>query len=144
MGIRISLLILFSSVITACAPQNTHKCPGSNPGIVPININYNGATINVAPDPQSAGEGDVIQFNIVGAENKRVSISGKTPIDGWLNGSGKKKPGKPASEKFFVCVPTDLFEGDPPELQISHKDFGYNVNVEGKPEKDPVVRVRRN
>jgi hypothetical protein len=141
MGIRYSLLVLVSWAITACAPQTTHNCPGSNPGIVPININYNGATITVAPDPQTATEGDVIRFNIVGAENKRVSTSGKTPVDGWLNGSGKKKPGKAASEKFFVCVPTDLFEGDPPK--ILHKDFGYNVNVEGKPEKDPVVRVMR-
>jgi hypothetical protein len=141
MGIRLSLLILVSWLVAACAPQTTHKCPGTNPGIVPITINYNGATINVAPDPQTADEGDVIQFNIIGADNKRVSTSGKTPIDGWLNGNGKKKPGKAASEKFFVCVPTDLFEGDPPK--ILHKDFGYNVNVEGKPEKDPVVRVMR-
>jgi hypothetical protein len=130
-------------LLGACAPKAlvTHDCPGANPGVVPININYNGATINVAPDPQTANEGDVLQFNLVGANDVQVSTSGKTAADGWLNGGGKKKAGNAASEKFFVCVRSDLFEGEPGT--VTEKDFGYNVNAEGKPQLDPIVRVIR-
>ena len=138
-ALPVSLLILGS----CAAPSTTtvHGCPGASPGIVPININYSGANIIVAPDPQTAQEGDVLQFNLVGANDVQVSTSGKTPADGWLNGSGKKKAGKAASEKFFICVRTDLFEGDP--RTVTEKDFGYNVNVVGKPQLDPIVRVIR-
>lgn len=130
-------------LLGACGPQAlvTHNCPGANPGVVPININFNGANINVAPNPQKANEGDVLQFNLVGANNVQVSTSGKTAADGWLNGSGKKKAGKAGSEKFFVCVRSDLFEGEP--STVTEKDFGYNVNAVGKPQLDPIVRVIR-
>ena len=135
--------LLFSILLGACAPQAplSHNCPGANPGIVPITINYNGANITVAPNPQTANEGDVLRFNLVGASNVQVSTSGKTAADGWLNGGGKKKAGKSASEKFFVCVRSDLFEGEP--NTVTEKDFGYNVDAVGKPQLDPVVRVIR-
>lgn len=130
-------------LVGACAPQAplTHDCPGTNPAVVPININYNGATINVAPDPQTAHQGDVLQFNLIGANDVQVSTSGKTAADGWLNGSGKKKAGNASSEKFFVCVRSDLFEGEPDK--VIEKDFGYNVNATGRPQLDPIVRVIR-
>lgn len=136
--------LLLPMLLGACAPQAlvSHNCPGANPGIVPININYNGPAINVAPNTQTAHQGDVLQFNLVGANNIQVSTSGKTEADGWLNGSGKKKAGDAESEKFFICVRTDLFEGDP--ITVTEKDFGYNVNATGKPQLDPIVRVIRN
>ena len=118
-----------------------HGCPGSSPGIVPININYNNPDIVVAPDPQSVDEGDVIRFNLIGANDVLVSTAGSTPEGGWLNGSGKKKPGNSASNKFYVCVPTDLFpEGTKPDEE---KDFKYDVSAVGHPTLDPVVRVRK-
>ena len=138
-ALPVSLMLLGACV----APSTTmeHNCPGANPGIVPITINYNGATINVAPDPQTAHEGDVLRFNLVGPIDVQVSTSGKTPADGWLNGSGKMKAGKAASEKFFVCVRKDLFDGDP--STVTEKDFGYNVDAVGKARLDPIVRVIR-
>jgi len=117
-----------------------HGCPEPNPGIRPININYTNSPIVVAPSTQTADAGDVLQFNIIGANNIQVSTSGKTPVDGWLNGNGKKKAGKPASQKFYICVPTDLFPPDAPSGE--ELDFGYNVNAVGKPPLDPIVRVR--
>jgi len=139
-----TILLVSIALVGACAAPsitNNHTCPGANPGIVPININYNGAAINVAPDPQTADEGDVLQFNLVGADNVLVSTSGKTPGAGWLNGSGIKKPGKAESAKFFICIPTDLFPADAKEGET--KDFGYNVNAVGKKELDPMVTVTR-
>jgi hypothetical protein len=118
-----------------------HGCPGSGPGIVPITINYNGPSIVVSPPNQDADEGDVLQFNIVGAAGVWVSTSGKTPAAGWLNGSGRKQDGKPGSEKFYVCVPDGLFPtGTKPGTR---KEFKYNVDVEGKSQLDPVVTVRK-
>lgn len=129
-------LLVTVSLLGACAAQPEHLCPGANPGIVPININYNGANINVAPDPQTAHIGDVLQFNLIGPNDILVSTSGKTAADGWLNGSGKKKAGNSASEKFYVCVRDDL-----PIAVGAHKDYKYNVDAVGKPQLDPVVRV---
>jgi hypothetical protein len=106
---------------------------------VPISINYNGTEIVVSPPNQHATEGDVLQFNLIGGDNVWVSTSGKTPADGWLNGSGRKEPGKPASQRFFVCVPYGLFPvGTKPGTT---KEFRYNVDVEGKDQLDPVVTV---
>jgi hypothetical protein len=118
-----------------------HACPGANPGIVPININYNGPNIVVAPPNQEANEGDVLRFNLIGANDLWVSTSGKTSSDGWLNGSGRKEENKPASEKFEICVPYGLFpEGTKPGTL---KEFSYNVDVETKSQLDPVVTVRK-
>ena len=133
--------IAFAGACTATStPAPTamtdHGCPGSNPGIVPININYNAPTIVVAPNPQVAHVGNVLQFNLVGANDVWVSTSGKTPEAGWLNGSGRKKAGKPASQMFYICIPDDLV---PPK---SEKDFEYNVDAVGKPQLDPIVTVR--
>jgi len=146
-GLRFTALLTSLMLLGACpAPKpgpsvTSHGCPGSSPGIVPININYNAPTIVVAPPNQDADEGDVLQFNLVGANDVRVSTSGKTAEDGWLNGSGKKKAGKPASQKFYVCVPDDLFpEGTAPGTT---KEFEYNIDAVGKPRLDPIVTVRR-
>jgi hypothetical protein len=140
-----TVLLLSIALVGACAAPSTttnHNCPGANPGIVPINVNFIGPTINVEPDSQTANEGDVLRFNLVGADNVLVSTSGKTPDAGWLNSSGKRKPGKAASYQFYVCVPTDLF---PDEAKSGdEKDFEYNVNAVGKPQLDPKVRIIRN
>jgi hypothetical protein len=95
----------------------------------------------VAPDPQTADEGDVLRFNLVGGNGVLVSTSGKTAEAGWLNGHGKKKAGKAESEHFFVCVPTDLFEGEDEDIQ--DKSFGYNVDAVGKPQLDPIVIINK-
>ena len=118
-----------------------HGCPGSNPGIVPININYQQTDIKVTGPNQDVWEGDVLRFNLVGDDNVLTSTAGKTAVDGWLNGSGKIKPNKPASTRFYICVPTDLFSGDPKSVQ--KRDYKYNVNAVGHPQLDPVVPVRR-
>lgn len=121
--------------------QHPDDCPGANPGIIPININYERNPINVTGPRHTVYEGDVLRFNLVGADNKRVSTFGKNAEAGWLNGSGKKKPGKANSDRFYICVPTDLFEGEPDT--VTKKDFGYNVDAEGRDRLDPVVPVRR-
>jgi len=139
-----TVLMVSIALVAACAGPITttdYVCEGANPGIVPINIIYNGSQITVAPDPQTADEGDVLRFNLVGPNNVRVSTSGKTPNDGWLNGSGKKKAGKAASNQFYVCVPTDLFDDE--EEGVTEKDYEYNVNAVGKPQLDPKVRIIR-
>jgi hypothetical protein len=120
-----------------------HSCPGSNPGIRPIRINFEEEEIVVSgPNPNpGVYEGDVLRFNLVGKDNVRVATTGKTLDEAWLNGSGKRKTNQPASTRFFVCVPTDLFEGDPPDIQ--EKSFYYNVEAVGHPKLDPVVPVRR-
>jgi len=118
-----------------------HGCPGANPGVVPININYQQADIQVNGPNQIVYEGDVLRFNLVGPDNVLVSTSGKSAPDGWLNGSGKRKANNPASERFFVCVPTDLFEDDPDA--VDEKEYYYNVDAVGHDRLDPVVPVRR-
>lgn len=141
---QIVLLFSIAFVGGCAAPLTTadYDCPGANPGRVPININYRNPTIDVKPDTQLVHEGDVLRFNLVGSNNVLVSIHGKTPEAGWLNGSGKKKPGKSASNQFYVCVPTDLFGEE--AMSGDEKEFSYNVNAVGKPELDPRVRVIRN
>ena len=144
-----ALVLLTAAAFTgACAgnkggppPQDKHNCPGSNPGIVPITINYQQSPINVIGPNQDVHEGDVLRFNLVGANNILVSTSGKTAVDGWLNGSGFKSNGKSNSDRFYVCVPTFLFEGEPES--VTEKDYSYNVDAVGKPQLDPVVPVRR-
>jgi hypothetical protein len=118
-----------------------HNCPGANPGIVPIKIDYGQNPIDVVGPNQTVYEGDVLRFNLVGNDEVLVSTSGKTPEAGWLNGSGKKKANKANSDRFYVCVPTDLFEGEPKSVQ--QKDYEYNVDAVGRPTLDPVVPVRR-
>lgn len=140
-----TVLLVSIAFVGACAKPSTtteHNCPGANPGIVPININYKDARIKVTPDQQTAHQGDALRFNLVGVDNILVSTSGKTPDAGWINSSGRKKPGKANSNQFYVCVPTDLF---PDEANIGdEKEFGYNVNAVGKPQLDPKVRVIKN
>lgn len=140
--VRHGVLLLFLMAFGSCAvkPLQSHDCPGANPGVVPININYNAPTIVVAPPNQDADQGDVLQFNLIGANKVLVSTSGKTPDAGWLNGSGKKKMDG-TNNKFFICVPTDLFDGLPET--VKEKEFGYDVNAVGHPQLDPVVTVNR-
>lgn len=142
----VMLVLVFSGMLQSCAgipkgAAHPHNCPGANPGIVPIKIDYDKYPIDVIGPNQTVYEGDVLRFNLIGNDNVLVSTSGKTPDAGWLNGSGKKKPNKANSDRFFVCVPKDLFEGEPTTVQ--EKNFGYNVDAEGRPKLDPVVPVRR-
>lgn len=120
---------------------HAHDCPGANPGIVPITINYQQDPINVVGPNQTVYEGDVLRFNLIGVDNVLVSTSGKTPDAGWLNASGKTKPKKAKSDRFFVCVPTDLFEGE--DRDVMEKKYSYNVDAVGFKQLDPVVPVRR-
>jgi hypothetical protein len=145
----VMFVILSGALLQSCAGDMGKKdhprgCPDGNPGVVPITINYgdrHGATIMVTGPNQDVFEGDELQFNLVGSDNILVSTSGKTPDAGWLNGSGKKKDGNPNSVRFSVCVPTDLFDGEPVDVQ--EKDYSYNVDAEGRPTLDPIVPVRR-
>lgn len=121
-------------------PMHESDCD-ANARKVPITINYQQDEIKVVGPNQDVYEGYILRFNLVGSNNVRVSTSGKTATDGWLNGSGKRKANKPASERFDVCVPTDLFEGEPDSVQ--KKDFYYNVDAVGHDRLDPVVPVRR-
>jgi len=137
---------------TADAPAPTptpappdHGCPGSSPLVVPININYGASPIVVAPPTQTADAGQVLQFNLIGTHpppdvGPLVSTAGKTAEAGWLNGSGKRKNAIVATHQFYICVPKDLFPPNAPSGATL--DFGYNVNAVGKPQLDPVVRVR--
>ncbi len=143
-----TVLFFFVTQLVACgAPSTTqHNCPGDNPSVKPINIKYkdpktvNNPRIEVVPRKQTADEGDVLQFNLVGPNEIEVSTSGKKFEGKWLKGSGEKgKHG--GNDKFYVCVPTDLFDKEPDS--VKEKDFGYNVNADGHPELDPIVRVIR-
>jgi hypothetical protein len=113
-------------------------------GVVPINIIYNDRDKDIVvapPEPVVAHPGQFLQFNLVGKNGVLVSTSGKTPKDGWLNGSGKRKNGNAASFQFFVCVRTDLFpDGAEPGDEL---EFEYNVNAVGHTTLDPIVVVRR-
>lgn len=116
-------------------------CPGANPGIIPINVIYEKEPIEVQGPRHTVYEGDVLRFNLVGANNILVSTSGKNAESGWLNGSGKRKPGNSNSYQFYICVPTDLFENDP--ITVKLKEYKYNVDAVGFNKLDPVVPVRR-
>jgi hypothetical protein len=132
--------------------MDNHGCLDANPGLRTITINFNqpGDEIVVAPPNAGSGPpaggpaihvGDVLQFHLVGADQTLVSISGKKPKDGWLNGSGKTREEVPMSQFFYVCVPRDLVPLD------THEEFYYNVDAFkiGEPEwpqLDPIVRVR--
>lgn len=112
----------------------------------PINIKYEDPKkvkdpkIKVVPPYQTADEGDVLQFNLIGPNEIEVATSGKKPEGKWLKGSGEKdKQG--GNDKFYVCVPTDLFDDEPDSVE--EKEFGYNVNADGHTELDPIVRVIR-
>ncbi|HSN51484.1 MAG TPA: hypothetical protein VLS87_03060 [Woeseiaceae bacterium] len=140
------LAVWCGALLQSCAGvsgQSVHPddCPGANSGIIPININYERDPINVTGPRHTVYEGDVLRFNLVGADNKLVSTSGKNAEAGWLNGSGKKKSGKANSDRFYICVPTDLFEGEPDT--VTKKEYLYNVDAEGRDRLDPVVPVRR-
>ena len=140
-----TVLLVSITLVGACAGPSTktaHGCPGSNPGVVPITINYNLDPIKVTPESQTANEGDALKFNLVGSDNIQVSTSGKTPEAGWLNSNGKRKPGKAASYHFYVCVPRDLFPKETKKGDV--KTYGYNVNAVGKPQLDPKVRIIKN
>jgi hypothetical protein len=127
------------TIISVVSPEHV-DCDQFGNGVVPININYTGADLVVAPPSQTVYEGQVIQFNLVGRDDVLVSTSGKEAKDGWLNGSGKRKQGKPASYHFFICVPTDLF----PEGELRDTlPFNYNVDAVGFDPLDPVVVVRK-
>ena len=152
-GLRQMTLMLSLILIGSCAasgggsppppPADPHGCPGSNPGITPINIKYNGSTIKAEPDKKEVHQGDVIRFNLVytGTQHPEpevlVSTAGKNPPSGWLNGSGEKKAGNPASTRFYICVPTDLVPDDEEE-----EEYQYSVNAVEHTELDPVVTVR--
>jgi len=118
-----------------------HNCQDANEGAIPINIIYQREPLEVNGPNQTVYEGDVLRFNLVGRDNVLVSLSGKEPDDGWLNASGKKKPGKANSDRFYVCVPTDLFEDE--GRDVMEKDYEYNVDAVGFDQLDPVVPVRR-
>jgi hypothetical protein len=128
-------------------PDHPHGCPNANPGHKPINIRYNGSTVEVAPKNKEVHQGDVIRFNLVYTGNHDsepevlVSVAGREAKDGWLNGSGKKKAGNAASSRFDICVPRDLFEGDPDE--VLEKDYEYDVKAVGHEYLDPIVTVKR-
>ena len=135
--------------------MDNHGCLDANPGLRTITINFNqpGDTIVVAP--HDAGSvvaavrnpgppirvGDVLQFHLVGANETLVSISGKTPKDGWLNGNGKTNEKIPMSQFFYICVPKDLVPYGTDET------FAYDVDAykspdETWPQLDPKVTVR--
>jgi len=148
---RIMLSVAILALVAGCGSPgkgnggggqaSDHGCPGANPGIVPININYQQDDIQVNGPNQDVHEGDVLRFNLVGSDDVLVSTSGKSAPDGWLNGSGKKKANNSASERFFICVPTDLFVDDPDDVVV--KEYYYNVDAVGHDRLDPVVPVRR-
>lgn len=155
---RLTPLLLSFSLMAACAgqdggppkalPDDLHGCPGSNPGIKPINIRYNGSTIEVHPDKKTdVSQGDVIRFNLVYTGNQDpepevlVSIAGKNAPSGWLNSSGKMKSGDPASTRFYVCVPTDLFDGEP--ATVVEKEYRYGVMAVDHEPLDPIVTVKK-
>ena len=140
------LVALCSALLQSCAvapkgADDSHGCPGASPGIVPININYQQSPIKVVGPNQRVYEGDVLRFNLIGSDEVLVSTSGKTAEAGWLNGSGKKKAKNANSDRFYVCVPTDLFVDEPES--VTEKEYAYNVDAVGRPQLDPVVPVRR-
>lgn len=141
----VMFVITFGALLQSCAndmgkKDHPHGCSSGNPAI-PITINYQRNPIMVTGPNRDVYVGDALRFNLVGGENVLVSTSGKTPDAGWLNGSGKKKPGQPNSDRFIVCVPTDLFDGVPDS--VKKKDYYYNVDAEDRDTLDPVVPVRR-
>lgn len=142
------LAVTCAALLQSCAGDyekavhpHPDDCPNADPEGIPININYERDPIMVTGPNQPVYEGDKLRFNLVGADNKRVSTFGKNAEAGWLNGSGKKKPGKANSDRFYICVPTDLFEGEPAD--VTKKEYEYNVDAEGRSQLDPVVPVRR-
>ena len=134
-------LLLQSCAGISASPDHPHGCPGANQGAIPINIIYQREPLQVTGPDRTVYEGDVLRFNLVGRDNVLVSTSGKTPDAGWLNASGKKKPGNSNSDRFYVCVPTDLFDEEPQDLAV--KNYYYNVDAVGFEQLDPVVPVRR-
>ncbi len=148
---RMTITISTVLLVAGCAQSPDimsapEKCPDANPGFITIVINYKSkAGIKVPQDPQVVVPGDVIQFILRGDDNVLVSTSGKDSASGWLNGSGKKNPRRPETSRFLVCVPRDLFDGEPSE--VSKKRYEYNVDAvrgsEEWPRLDPIVIVDR-
>jgi hypothetical protein len=89
---------------------------------VQINVFYNSTTTS-APTVKIAHPNDKLKFKLLGPPDKNVDVDGKTVTDTWLTGNGKKH--------FYVCVPNE----------IAKDDYGYNVDPEGSPPLDPVVRI---
>jgi hypothetical protein len=146
---RTTIVLSTMLLIAGCAAPESlstppEACPDANPGFITIVINYSKASeIRVPQDPQIAVPGDVLQFILRGEDNVLVSTSGKTAADGWLNGSGKKKARRPATERFLVCVPRDILDGVPDD-QIP-KEYSYNVDASSNthtwPQLDPIVII---
>lgn len=151
MVLAIPKILLFSTLllVVGCASSPAlmiapEICPDANPGYVTIVINYKDPDKIVVPqDPQIVVPGDVIQFILRGDDSVLVSTSGKDSAAGWLNGSGKKRAGRPETGRFLVCVPRDLFDDENPD--VTRKEYAYNVDaVRGKkdwPRLDPIVIV---
>lgn len=142
--------LFVTGILVGCAAEETvpagktapagppHSCPFANPGLVTVTINYQAKNIVAAPSPVDAIQGDVIQFIIVGANGTLVETEGATTDAAWLLGGAVKTPG---NQRFFVCVPRDLFEQRRGRTDPQVKDFKYNVKATGHPTLDPVVTV---
>lgn len=149
MILAIRKTLLFSTILFlgGCAAPHAFmdeldECSDPNPGPITIVINYkNKDRIIVPQDPQIVVPGDVIQFILRGDDNVLVSTSGKDAAAGWLNGSGKKKSGRPETVRFLVCVPRDILD----DADVIPKEYKYNVDaVRGAqqwPRLDPIVIV---
>lgn len=155
--LRIMVFLFSLIVLSACGsdrglhkqyePDHPCECPDANPGVEPINIRYNGSTVKVEPKNKEVTQGDVIRFNLIYTGNQNpepevlVSVAGREAKDGWLNGSGKKKAGNSASSHFVICVPRDLFDGEPDDQE--EKDYTYDIKAVDHEYLDPIVTVKR-
>ena len=147
---KIFIVIAVTLFANACGGSNKmlpppQKCSDANPGFITIVINYRGDKIIVPQDPQIAVPGDVLQFILRGEDSVLVATSGKNAAAGWLNGSGKKHSHRPDTDRFLVCVPRDLFDGEPDD--VKRKEYSYNVDAESRAKKwprlDPIVIIDR-
>ena len=138
-NIRLSTGMLSLLLISGCigygvsfsgdkSDAECRKGPTGPSKLIVINIKYDDKNIN-RPHRACARLGDTLWFKVKNKHQKRVSVKGKD--NEWISGSSKHA-------WFFVPVPFNALEEKEDE-----RIFEYSIMVEGLPDLDPEVLVRR-
>ena len=108
--------------------QDCRKGPTGPSKLIVINIKYDDKEIH-KPNRACARLGDTLWFKVKVKQKKSVSVEGKD--NDWIKGES-------SMNWFFVQVPSDaLEEGE------ERRVFEYGIMVDGLPNLDPEVLVRR-
>jgi hypothetical protein len=142
MHLRIASVALCAIVVSGCSTlglsiANTRTCdnvPAGPPKLIVINVREDRKNPGNIENPgrSCARPGDILWFKIK-ENNRNASVVDKDDPSEWLKGNSvEKRPW------FFVMVPHDVLEEGEDEAI-----FEYEISLDGFPDLDPEVRVRR-